>query len=180
MRNVILIISTDKEGQYGYKGPWILPWKSSDDLKSFKQLTDKHNLVMGYNTLKSIKQPLLGRKIYVPTNTVRKTQEALNKLPHKAKAIKHKTLLTRMEERPNEMFFLAGGSSVYNEYFRYASEVYISIHQSKKVSKKRVAPILRFPIELLKNPTRGIDIAPWLLKETKVLDEQFIRYHYVR
>ena len=55
--SVILAIGRDNE--IALNGD--LPWLSKDDLKTFKNITSNHHILMGYNTYLSIGKPLPNR-----------------------------------------------------------------------------------------------------------------------
>jgi dihydrofolate reductase len=50
--NNIIIFASDLAGGIGYKGK--LPWHVSEDLKKFKEVTDKKALIMGKKTYESM------------------------------------------------------------------------------------------------------------------------------
>lgn len=55
------IVAVDKfSNGIGFKN--ALPWKLPSDLKFFKEMTYGDVVVMGYNTMLSLKKPLSGRK----------------------------------------------------------------------------------------------------------------------
>lgn len=63
------ILAIGKENEVGLNGG--LPWKSSEDLKHFKNLTTGHCILMGYNTYKSIGKPLPNRTNIVVSRTIK-------------------------------------------------------------------------------------------------------------
>ena len=65
-----LIVALDKAGVIGVDGR--LPWKLSNDLKRFKQLTLGYPVIMGRKTFESIGRALPARKNIVLTRIVRK------------------------------------------------------------------------------------------------------------
>lgn len=60
------ILAVGKDNVVGLNGG--LPWKSKADLQYFKTLTEKHHILMGYNTYKSIGRPLPNRVNIVITS----------------------------------------------------------------------------------------------------------------
>lgn len=63
------IVAVDKETMgIGFNN--LLPWKISEDLKRFKYLTSDCNVVMGYNTMLSLGNPLPNRDNYVIVNSL--------------------------------------------------------------------------------------------------------------
>jgi dihydrofolate reductase len=60
---VSIIVAVAENGVIGRDG--ALPWRLSDDLRRFKQLTMGHTVVMGRRTWESIARPLPGRRMIV-------------------------------------------------------------------------------------------------------------------
>jgi len=60
-----LIVAMSRNRAIGRAG--TLPWRLSDDLKRFKQLTMGHPIIMGRKTFESIGKPLPGRTSIVVT-----------------------------------------------------------------------------------------------------------------
>lgn len=66
-KGLTFVYASDERHGIGYRG--ILPWRSPEDLRSFKQYTseipegfnESNKVVMGINTLLSLKQPLPNR-----------------------------------------------------------------------------------------------------------------------
>lgn len=66
MKNINIIASVSKNGIIGKDND--MPWKQSDDLKRFKDLTIGHIVIMGKRTFQSIGSPLVGRVNIILTN----------------------------------------------------------------------------------------------------------------
>lgn len=62
-----LIVAVAENGVIGRQG--ALPWRLSDDLRRFKNVTMGHALVMGRKTYESIGRPLPGRTSIVVSRT---------------------------------------------------------------------------------------------------------------
>jgi len=58
-----IIVAMAENGVIGREGG--LPWRLSDDLRNFKELTMGHTVVMGRRTWESIGRPLPGRQMVV-------------------------------------------------------------------------------------------------------------------
>src|SRR5882757_4936517 len=62
---ISILVAVAENGVIGRKGE--LPWRLSDDLRRFKQLTMGHTIIMGRRTWESIARPLPGRRTVVVT-----------------------------------------------------------------------------------------------------------------
>src|SRR4051812_35805709 len=63
LMRISLIVAVAENGVIGRQGQ--LPWRLSDDLRRFKQLTMGHTIVMGRRTWESIGRALPGRRTVV-------------------------------------------------------------------------------------------------------------------
>ena len=91
------IIAVNKSGYIGLNGQ--LPWKSSEDLKHFKELTMGCNLLVGYNTSKTLPD-LIGREIFIDDGS--------------------------KEINCDEMDWCIGGQRTYEKYCHLFTEIHIS------------------------------------------------------
>lgn len=64
-KNLELIAAIGKNNELGFNNELI--WKIKEDLKQFKKITMGKNLIMGFNTYKSLPQKLDGRNYIVLT-----------------------------------------------------------------------------------------------------------------
>src|SRR6188768_677603 len=60
---ISIIVAVAENGMIGRQGQ--LPWRLSDDLRRFKQLTMGHTIIMGRRTWESIGRALPGRRTVV-------------------------------------------------------------------------------------------------------------------
>lgn len=96
------IIAVNKKGYIGLNGG--LPWRCSEDLKHFKELTMGGLCLVGHNTFKTL-PPLKGRSLIA----VGKNQYALN---------------VALEL---DIDWVIGGKSIYEQTLHLCSELHISI-----------------------------------------------------
>ena len=90
------------------------------DMQFFREKTLNHTIVMGRNTLESLKnKPLPKRKNLVLTSKAEKLPEGLEKIPD---------LTTFIEENKttDEEIFIIGGASVYKTFLPYAKNLYLT------------------------------------------------------
>nr|AIA14212.1 Dihydrofolate reductase [uncultured bacterium] len=115
---ISVIVAMDEERGIGKAG--TLPWRLSDDLKRFRELTMGHHLIVGRKTYDSIGRPLPGRHIivvtrnksYKPDNvvTVHSLQEALS----------------LAEDAGESEVFIGGGAEIYKEALPLADRMYVT------------------------------------------------------
>lgn len=101
------IVAVDKETMgIGFNNQ--LPWRISEDLKRFKELTTNCNVVMGYNTMLSLGKPLPNRDNYVIINSLE------DKLLDGFKKIVKSDLIPMVEFiSEKKMTWVIGGSKTY-------------------------------------------------------------------
>ena len=113
---ISLIAAIDKNRGIGNKNKLLA--HIPEDLKYFKNVTNGHTIVMGYNTYMSLPvRPLPNRK-----NIVLTTKNI--KLPG---AIVLDSLEELFKEIPSEEeVFICGGASIYKQLLPYATKLYIT------------------------------------------------------
>ena len=113
---ISLIVAMDKNGLIG-KGK-KLPWNIKEELKFFKEITMGKYLLMGENTYNSLPVKLVGRKIIV--------------LSYEEKDLGFKTIndfkyIENIFKKSKNEIFIAGGKSIYEQFYKKADTIYISI-----------------------------------------------------
>lgn len=122
---LIVARSTYNNG-IGYKNNLL--WKLKDDMNWFKRNTTGHVVVMGYNTYKSIGEPLSNRINIVIDKSVGnlvfftkyKPGTTLIRVGSKEQAIKYTEFYT------SRKVFVIGGSKTYNEFIDLVDEIYLT------------------------------------------------------
>ena len=122
MQNFYGIVARDIHKCIGEKGSNFIPFSSSVDMKHFKKITDNKNIIVGNNTFKSIisKNPkfymskyhvyVLSSKPYFNFNNVSYISD-INEL---------------YEIKTVSDFYVIGGASIYQQFHKIISKVYIT------------------------------------------------------
>lgn len=113
------IWAEDLNGGIGYKGG--MPWHLSADLKHFKQVTMGHPVIMGANTMKSIRRPLPGRDNLVLTHQSLSPDSGWIRLSG------IDDLEQWLVEHSETVPFVIGGAGVYQQLLPYANKLYRTV-----------------------------------------------------
>src|SRR5438128_10282597 len=106
---ISIIVAVAENGVIGRGG--MLPWRLSDDLRRFKQLTMGHTIIMGRRTWESIGRALPGRRTVVVTRQPDyRTDEADVKIAASLDAA-----LRIAEAAGDDEAFIIGGAELYRE-----------------------------------------------------------------
>ena len=112
------ILAVGKDNVVGLNGG--LPWKSKADLQYFKTLTEKHHILMGYNTYKSIGRPLPNRVNIVITSRSTSNNSRSTNNNSKSMQIHGVEMFSSVEDgiefakrSGEEELFIIGGASIY-------------------------------------------------------------------
>jgi dihydrofolate reductase len=100
---VSLIVAVSENGVIGRDGG--LPWRLSQDLRRFKQLTMGHHLVIGRRTWEEVGTPLPGRTMVVVTRDRRFVAQGVLVAHSLDEALE----LARDDDEP----FIGGGAEIY-------------------------------------------------------------------
>ncbi|OGJ18870.1 hypothetical protein A3K73_07080 [Candidatus Pacearchaeota archaeon RBG_13_36_9] len=116
-KGISIIVAMTDEGVIGNRGN--LPWKISEDLKLFKQITTGNTVIIGRKTFESFKvKPLPNRNNIVLSrdefsfpgvSVCRSLEEGLNVARYYGREV-----------------FIAGGASVYSKALPLAARLYVS------------------------------------------------------
>ncbi len=117
---ISIIAAVATNGVIGRQGQ--LPWRLSDDLRRFKQLTMGHTIIMGRRTWESIGRALPGRRTVVVT----RNPEFRANVP----GVEHATSLDRAlesaEAAGDNEAFVVGGAELYRESIMRANRLYLT------------------------------------------------------
>ncbi len=120
MKNLYMIVAmTEKTRAIGKNNDML--YHLPEDLKYFKQTTQGHTIVIGYNTYMSFpKRPLMNRKNIVLTrkNRVIEGAEILHSIEE---------VLDYAKYNPKEQIFICGGDTIYEQFMPYVSKLYLTI-----------------------------------------------------
>lgn len=109
MLRIHLIIAIDKNGVMGIKD--TLPWKLSDDLKSFKKETLNSPMIMGSKTFKSLPGILPGREHIVLSKTMDGDE-------HKSVFTSIKNALDYVKDSGAEKVYVIGGANIIEQFLK--------------------------------------------------------------
>ncbi len=115
-REVWCIVAVNESGVIGRQG--TLPWRVSEDLQRFKNLTMGHPVIMGRKTWESLpKRPLPGRRNIVVTRNP------------EYKAVGAETMGSVEEaiENCREIPFIIGGEEIYRNALPWCTRVYQTV-----------------------------------------------------
>ena len=113
---ISIIVAASTNYVIGTRGK--LPWRLSDDLKRFKQLTMGKPIVMGRLTWESIGRPLPGRQNIVLTRQADFAAEGCDVVASPADAL--------AAAADAEELMIIGGSQVYELFLPQASRLYVT------------------------------------------------------
>lgn len=114
-----LIVAHDRNNLIGNGDK--MPWHIKEELAFFQQETKNHSLLMGKKTFLGINKVLPNRKTYVLSGEKDFTYDHDNvEVIYDAKEI-----IDRFKQN-NDILFIAGGRSVYEQFYPEADELIIS------------------------------------------------------
>lgn len=118
---ISIIVAVSENGVIGRNGE--LPWRLSNDLQRFKQLTMGHTVIMGRRTWESIGRPLPGRRMIVVSRqpgykTDRPEVEAVTSL---------EAALQKADTAGETEAFVIGGAELYKAAFPVVDRLYLTV-----------------------------------------------------
>lgn len=116
---ISLVAAMSENRIIGDKG--TLPWHLPDDLKHFKRLTLKKNVLMGRKTLSSLSKPLPHRQNYVLTR-------------NRDFSMPHVTVFHSVDEVMNYGFdevMVIGGEEIFRLFLPYCQTLYLTVVHAK-------------------------------------------------
>lgn len=122
MENVSMIAAIGKNGELGKNNELI--WRFREDLKTFKEYTMGHSMVMGYNTFFSLRggKPLPGRRHIVLTqqhvDTIEKNDQIII-------VSSMEDLLDYIESKKEEIIVI-GGARMYANMLQYTKKIVLT------------------------------------------------------
>lgn len=120
MMRISIIVAVAENGIIGRGG--ALPWRLSDDLRRFKQLTMGHTIIMGRRTWESIGRALPGRRTVVVSRSpdFRTNVDGIETTTGLDKA------LLIAEAVGDDEAFIVGGAELYRESLSLANRLYLT------------------------------------------------------
>ena len=117
---ISIIAAVAENGVIGRQGQ--LPWRLSDDLRRFKQLTMGHTIIMGRRTWESIGRALPGRRtVVVSRQTGYRTSNVEVQI---AASLDDAISLARVAG--DDEAFIVGGAELYRESLSRANRLYLT------------------------------------------------------
>ena len=151
-KNLSLIVAVDKHMFIGYEGQ--LPWGYiKEDMEHFRKTTMGYPVLFGRKTYEGLPNKLDGREVYVLTSQRSFKAEG-------CKIIHHPDDFLEIAKK--QKVFVAGGASVYRDFFFYASELIVT-HLNFSGRADRMFPIISTLVWEVKDG--------WKLSEDKDIGE---------
>lgn len=116
MKNISLIAAIGQNNELGKENKLI--WNLPGDMKFFRETTNNHTVIMGYNTYLSIGRPLPNRR-----NVVLTSKDIDNENIY----VYHKIDDLIKNEIKDEEIFIIGGASMYNYFYDLANRMYLTL-----------------------------------------------------
>ena len=113
---ISLIAAIGKNNELGKDNKLL--WSLPNDLKFFKNVTNNHTVVMGYNTFESIGRILPNRRNIIITHKDIKIDGAI--IYHSFDEVIEKEL------NSNDEIFIIGGASLYSYFYNLADRLYLT------------------------------------------------------
>lgn len=111
---IVIVAAIGKNNELGKNNDLI--WHLPNDLKFFKEVTMGKNVVMGFNTYKSLPRKLVGRTMIVLTSRNIDDKEI----------IVYNDLNKLLKDYKNEDIYVIGGSSLYKIFIDKADVMYLT------------------------------------------------------
>lgn len=118
--DIAIIVAVSKNNVIGKNNKLV--WHIPEDLKHFKSITTGFPIIMGRKTYESIGKPLPNRE-----NVVLTTQQDSYKHNHQILSFSNiDDTILHYQKRKIDKIFIIGGSSIYEQFIPFASELYIT------------------------------------------------------
>jgi dihydrofolate reductase len=122
VRRIAFVVAIAENGVIGDRG--ALPWRLSDDLKWFRQITMGKPVIMGRKTFQSIGKPLTGRDTIVVTRDATFRPQGVTSAPSLEQALEIGADMAR--KRQGDEIMIAGGGEIYTAALAVADRVYLT------------------------------------------------------
>lgn len=122
MTRVAFVVAVAKNGVIGVRGR--MPWRISDDLKWFKEVTIGKPIIMGRKTFESIGKPLPGRRNIVVTRSDAFSHPGVVRAKDVSEALRLAEGFAQ-EDGADEICVIGGGE-IYAQAFDSADRIYLT------------------------------------------------------
>lgn len=116
MKNLAMIACISKDGGLGLNNDLL--WHIPGDMKFFRQTTSGHPVIMGGKTFRSIGKPLPGRENVVLSRSRPDVEDVI--------WMKDLAELKDYLRRNDDLKFIIGGASLYQEFLPEAETIYLT------------------------------------------------------
>lgn len=116
MKNLAMIACVSKDGGLGLNNDLL--WHIPGDMKFFRQTTSGHPVIMGGKTFRSIGKPLPGRENVVLSRSRPDVEDVI--------WMKDLAELKDYLRRNDDLKFIIGGASLYQEFLPEAETIYLT------------------------------------------------------
>lgn len=124
LRNLYAIVATDENFVIGQDN--TVPWRSKSDMRMFRYLTGKQNLIMGRKTVESLPKKLDLRTIYCLSHGEHGEHgELLDKADFVFDNVSD--IIEHVKANPDKKFFVAGGAQIYELFVDYYFEIFHTV-----------------------------------------------------
>lgn len=179
--HIIAIACVDEDWGIGYQNQLLFHLKR--DLRHFQELTTSHNVIMGRNTWESLpNKPLKNRK-----NIVISKKYTINGSDVKNTIFVDSLYSLKHLLNENEIYFVIGGGSLYNQLLPYCEKAYITYVHKKAEFKDAYFPNLndlpnwicnsiKLDADIANGEISDIDFCEYINKEPKnILEDNLIQ-----
>ncbi len=97
-----------------------MPWHIAEEMKIFKTTTMNHSLLFGRKTIEGMVGLLKNRKHYVSTKNSFYQRDGVE-------VVTDLETFLKKHQNSDEIIFVSGGASIYQQAFPYITDAYISI-----------------------------------------------------
>ncbi|WP_434414723.1 dihydrofolate reductase [symbiont of Argiope bruennichi] len=181
---IILVLACTQDGGIGYKNS--LPWNIKSEMEIFKKITLKFpNVLMGRKTFDSLPFPLKKRKNIVLSNKENYSNDEnvyflkfdekvsckkITQIEYKKNNTFNFSNFVSFYQQKNKNICVIGGEEVFNLFFPFCDEIFISIIKKFYLCDK----YFKFLNNVFNNK-RFFE-----LKEDRITCEEFINYHFIK
>jgi dihydrofolate reductase len=145
--NISIIASIGKDNELGLHNKLL--WHLPDDLKSFKEVTTGHTIVMGKKTFESIGRPLPNRKNIVLTRDQNYEAEGCI-IAHSPEEI------LKFVNNDDEIFIIGGGE-IYKIFLPLANKLYLTEVDASLPADTYFPKFSKVDWKLVSSDKHGID-----------------------
>lgn len=161
MHNLKAIVAKTADNIIGINGQ--LPWHSPIDLKHFKDTTMNSWVIMGRKTVETLpKTGLTGRKIIALTNDLSWSDSRCTLIFRNIDV-----LLDYVKAYESDVFWVAGGQSIYEQLLPYCDEQVVT-HIQSEVTYEESDQVAHYPSDYGNG---------FVLEMIKTLDNDSIKIH---